>query len=237
STEGDTAGSGHDVSANHGEGSTPTDSGEGESLDDAPVVELETSGALPEDVEPAEVAAWSPDIWLGEGADNAQAEQAAHAPGDGAIGGMNAEPGGSPEVKPATTGITVERTNEVGIERRGQWYNAISTRRSWGNSSPAWMRQRRPSSAKCPNTGIPWRSSWNAKPRRGRTERALTGASKPALRVAGKPRIGRLVPRVSIAKSLRVTGRGPVIPARDWQSATSSGPAGACPRTSSTREA
>lgn len=121
STEGDTAGSGHDVSANHGEGSAPTDSGEGQSRDDAPVVELETSGALPQDVEPAEVAAWSPDIWLAEGADNAQAEQAAHASGDGAIGGMNAEPGGSPAVKPATTGITVERTYEVGIERSGQW--------------------------------------------------------------------------------------------------------------------
>ena len=117
----DTAGSGHDVSANHGEGSTPTDSGEGQSRDDAPVVELETYGALPQDVEPAEVTAWSPDIWLAEGADNAQAEHASHARGDGAIGGMNAEPGGSPAVKPATTGITLERTYEVGIERSGQW--------------------------------------------------------------------------------------------------------------------
>ena len=121
SPKGDTAGSGHDVSANHGEGSTPTDSGEGQSRDDAPVVELETSGALPQDVEPAEAAAWSPDIWLAEGAEGAQAEQVSHASGDGAIGGMNAEPGGSPAVKPATTGITVERTYEVGIERSGQW--------------------------------------------------------------------------------------------------------------------
>ena len=121
SPEDDTAGSGHDVSANHGEGSAPTDSGEGQSRDDAPVVELETSGALPQDVEPAEVAAWSPDIWLAEGADTAQAEQASHASGDAAIGGVNGEPGGSPAVKPATTGITVERTYEVGIERSGQW--------------------------------------------------------------------------------------------------------------------
>lgn len=121
SPEDDTAGSGHDVSAEHGESSTPTDIGEGQSRDDAPVVELETSGALPQDVEPAEVAAWSPDIWLAEGADNAQAEHASHAPGDGAIGGLNAEPGGSPAVKPATTGITLERTYEVGIERSGQW--------------------------------------------------------------------------------------------------------------------
>ena len=119
--EDDTACSGHDVSAEHGESSTPTDGGEGQSGDEVPVVELETSGALPQDVEPAEVAAWSPDIWLAEGAETAQAEEASHASGDGAMGGLNAEPGGSPAVKPATTGITVERTYEVGIERSGQW--------------------------------------------------------------------------------------------------------------------
>lgn len=121
STEGDTAGSGHDVSANHGEGSAPTDSGEGQSRDDAPVVELETSGALPQKAEPTDATTWSPDIWLAEGAEGAQAEQVAHASGDGAIGGVNGEPGGSPAVKPATTGITLERTYEVGIERSGQW--------------------------------------------------------------------------------------------------------------------
>lgn len=121
SPEDDTAGSGHDVSANHGGGGTPTDSGEGQSRDDAPVVELETSGALPQDVEPAEATTWSPDIWLAEGADNAQVEHVSHASGAGAMGGVNAKPGDSPAVKPATTGITLERTYEVGIERSGQW--------------------------------------------------------------------------------------------------------------------
>lgn len=121
STEGDTAGSDHDASTNHGEGRAPTDSGEGQSGEGTPVVELETSGALPQDIEPAEATAWSPDIWLAEGAETAQAEQAAHASGGGAIGGVNAEPGGSPAVKPATTGITLERSYEVGIERSGQW--------------------------------------------------------------------------------------------------------------------
>jgi len=119
--EGDVAGSGQDGAANDDAGGTTTDGGDVQSGDDGAVVELETSGALPQDVEPAEVAAWSPDIWLAEGADNAQAEQAFHASGEGAIGGLNAEPGGSPAVKPATTGITVERTYEVGIERSGQW--------------------------------------------------------------------------------------------------------------------
>lgn len=117
----DTAGSGRDGAANDDAGGTPADGGDVQSGDDAPVVELETSGALPQDVEPAEVTAWSPDIWLAEGADNAQAEQAAHASGDGAMGGLNTKPGDSPAVKPATTGITLERTYEVGIERSGQW--------------------------------------------------------------------------------------------------------------------
>ncbi|WP_300613680.1 hypothetical protein [Corynebacterium sp.] len=121
SPEDDTAGSGHGVSASHGEGGTPNGNREGQSSDDGPVVELETSGALPQDIEPAEATAWSPDIWLAEGADTAQAGQVAHASGDGAIGGANAEPGSSPAVKPATTGITLERTYEVGIERSGQW--------------------------------------------------------------------------------------------------------------------
>ncbi|AGE35971.1 hypothetical protein [Corynebacterium urealyticum] len=119
--EGDVAGSGQDGAANDDAGGTTTYGGDVQSGDDGAVVELETSGALPQDVEPAEAAAWSPDIWLAEGADTAQAEQASHASGDGAIGGLNAEPGGSPAVKPATTGITVERTYEVGIERSGQW--------------------------------------------------------------------------------------------------------------------
>ncbi|TYT22099.1 hypothetical protein FYJ86_05085 [Corynebacterium urealyticum] len=115
------AGAGQDGAANDDAGGTTTDDGDVQSGDEVPVVELETSGALPQDVEPAEVAAWSPDIWLAEGADTAQAEQVAHASGDGANGGANAEPGGSPAVKPATTGITLERTYEVGIERSGQW--------------------------------------------------------------------------------------------------------------------
>lgn len=119
--EGDVAGSGQDGAANDDAGGTTTYGGDVQSGDDGAVVELETSGALPQDVEPAEVAAWSPDIWLAEGADTAPAEQASHASGDGAIGGVNGEPGGSPAVKPATTGITVERTYEVGIERSGQW--------------------------------------------------------------------------------------------------------------------
>ena len=121
SPEADAADPGNGDSAPHDAGGTPTDGGEGQSGDEASVVELETSGALPQDVEPAEAAAWSPDIWLAEGADTAQAEQASHASGDGAIGGLNAEPGDSPAVKPATTGITLERTYEVGIERSGQW--------------------------------------------------------------------------------------------------------------------
>lgn len=119
--DGDAAGSDQDGAANDDAGGITTDDGDVQSGDEAPVVELETSGALPQDVEPAEVAAWSPDIWLAEGAGTAQAEQAFHASGDGAIGGVNAEPGGSPAVKPATTGITLERTYEVGIERSGQW--------------------------------------------------------------------------------------------------------------------
>lgn len=119
--EGDVAGSGQDGAANDDAGGTSTYGGDVQSGDDGAVVELETSGALPQDVEPAEAAAWSPDIWLAEGVDNAQAEHASHASGDGAIGGLNAEPGGSPAVKPATTGITLERTYEVGIERSGQW--------------------------------------------------------------------------------------------------------------------
>lgn len=119
--DGDAADSGQDGAATHDAGGTPTGGGERQSGDEVPVVELETSGALPQDVEPAEVAAWSPDIWLAEGADTAPAEQASHASGDGVIGGVNAEPGGSPAVKPATTGITLERTYEVGIERSGQW--------------------------------------------------------------------------------------------------------------------
>lgn len=119
--EGDVAGSGQDGAANDDAGGTTTYGGDVQSGDDGAVVELETSGALPQDVEPAEVAAWSPDIWLAEGADTAPAEQASHASGDGAIGGVNGEPGGSPAVKPATTGITLERTYEVGIERSGQW--------------------------------------------------------------------------------------------------------------------
>ncbi|TYR15440.1 ICP22 family protein [Corynebacterium urealyticum] len=119
--EGDVAGSGQDGAANDDAGGTTTYGGDVQSGDDGAVVELETSGALPQDVEPAEVAAWSPDIWLAEGADTAPAEQASHASGDGAIGALNAEPGDSPAVKPATTGITVERTYEVGIERSGQW--------------------------------------------------------------------------------------------------------------------
>lgn len=112
---------GHGVSAAHDAGGTPTDGGEGQSGDEEPVVELETSGVLTQDVDPADAAAWSPDIWLAEGADNAHAKQASHASGDGVIGGVKAEPGDSPAVKPATTGITVERTYEVGIERSGQW--------------------------------------------------------------------------------------------------------------------
>lgn len=112
---------GHGDSAAHDAGGTPTDGGEGQSGDEVPVVALETSGALPQDVEPAEVAAWSPDIWLAEGAGTSQVEQASHASGDAAIGGLDAEPGDSPVVKPATTGITLERTYEVGIERSGQW--------------------------------------------------------------------------------------------------------------------
>ena len=119
--DGDAAVSGQDGAANDDAGGTTTDGGDGQSGDEEPVVELETSGALPQDVDPADAAAWSPDIWLAEGADNAHAEQASHASGDGVIGGVKAEPGGSPAVKPATTGITVERTYEVGIERSGQW--------------------------------------------------------------------------------------------------------------------
>ena len=119
--DGDAAVSGQDGAAAHDAGGTPTNGGEGQSGGEEPVVELETSGALPQDIEPADAAAWSPDIWLAEGADNAHAEQASHASGDGVIGGVKAEPGGSPAVKPATTGITVERTYEVGIERSGQW--------------------------------------------------------------------------------------------------------------------
>lgn len=119
--DGDAAGSGQDGAANDDAGGTPADGGDVQSGDDAPVVELETSGALPQDVDPADAAAWSPDIWLAEGADNAQAEQATHAPGAGAMGGVNTEPGDESAVKPATTGITLERTYEVGIERSGQW--------------------------------------------------------------------------------------------------------------------
>ncbi|TYR16932.1 hypothetical protein [Corynebacterium urealyticum] len=119
--EADAAGSDQDGAANDDAGGTTTDDGDVQSGDEAPVVELETSGALPQDVDSADAATWSPDIWLAEGADNAQAEHVSHASGDGAMGGVNAEPGDSPAVKPATTAITLERTYEVGIERSGQW--------------------------------------------------------------------------------------------------------------------